>query len=143
MDANRLEDYYYIFQVGTSKYWEYHYSFSSKPYLKIKSLSKAFVDLLLINCIIPFKFAYYRHNGFADDTGVLDLINQIKPEKNGIIEKFQLLFDNRSKKVILSSFQTQALIQLKNQYCDENKCLSCTIGHYILKREKTSNRIIK
>ena len=143
MKANRLRDYYDVFQVGTSKYWEYHYSFNSKSYLCIKSLSKAFIDLILINCIIPFKLAYYRNYGFKDDSNLMDLIYQIKPEKNGIIEKFRFLLDKRSKEVILSSFQTQGLIQLKNQYCDKNKCLSCTIGHYILKKEKTSARIIK
>jgi hypothetical protein len=33
-----------------------------------------------------------------------------------------------------SAYQTQALLQLKNRYCDHKKCLDCSIGNSILKR---------
>ena len=127
MNINTLEDYYAILQVQTSNYWETHYSFDKSSKKTIKNISKSFVDLLLINTIIPLKFIFLKHQGKLDEVSILNLIQQLKPEKNSIISKFSEL-----KIKGINAFETQALLQLKNEYCTKNKCLSCAIGNMLL-----------
>ena len=85
------------------------------------------IDLLLINTIIPIKFCYALQTGKQRDDEILKLIQGTASEKNSVIDKF-----NFFKPVSKTALQSQALIQLKNEYCDKNKCLQCAIGNEIL-----------
>jgi hypothetical protein len=58
------------------------------------------------------------------------LLNQVKPEANAIIDKFSS-FGLKAQ----NAFETQALLQLKNEYCNKNRCLGCSIGMELLKSE--------
>ncbi|MDV7185677.1 DUF2851 family protein [Lutibacter sp. TH_r2] len=128
MEMNSLQNYYELFKIETSEFWETHYTFEKESKKRVKKLSEAFIDLLLINTIIPIKFKYYIQQGTSIDS-ILDLIQEIKPEKNTIISKF-----NELKIASDSAFETQALLQLKNEYCNKLKCLDCTIGKDLLTR---------
>ncbi len=59
---------------------------------------------------------------------IIDLIRQIQPEKNAIIQKFNY-FNIKAK----TALDSQSLLQLKKEYCDKNKCLSCNIGINLIK----------
>lgn len=123
-----VNDYYDLLKVETSKYWESHYSFTSLSSKRKKVLTKQFIDLVLINTIIPLKFVYQKYIGKLDEEHILQLIQEIKPEKNSIIDKFNTL-EISSK----NAFESQALLQLKNEYCTKQKCLQCAIGNNLLK----------
>jgi len=125
---NKIEDYYDLLQINTSEYWETHYSFKAASKKRKKVLTKSFIDLLLINTIIPLRFIYQKHIGKQNIELLLQLIQQIKPEKNSIIDKFNYL-----KIKTENALQTQALLQLKNEYCSKQKCLQCSIGNTLLK----------
>ena len=125
---NKIEDYYDLLQINTSEYWESHYSFKATSKKRKKVLTKSFIDLLLINTIIPLRFIYQKHIGKQNIELLLQLIKQIKPEKNSIIDKFNYL-----KIKTENALQTQALLQLKNEYCSKQKCLQCSIGNTLLK----------
>lgn len=125
---NKLKDFYSIFSNHTTEFWQSHYTFSKLSKPMKKSISKSFIDLLLINTIIPLKYCYQKQNGIDNHEDILELIQEIKSEKNGIVDKFQSL-----KPVSISAMESQALLQLKNLYCDKNKCLQCLIGNNILK----------
>ena len=125
---NKVEDYYDLLQINTSEYWESHYSFKATSKKRKKVLTKSFIDLLLINTIIPLRFIYQKHIGKQNIELLLQLIKQIKPEKNSIIDKFNYL-----KIKTENALQTQALLQLKNEYCSKQKCLQCSIGNTLLK----------
>ncbi len=105
-----LEDYYDLFTVSTSEFWETHYSFKSTSKKRVKKLTKSFVDLLLINTVIPLRFVYQKYIGKLDEEIILSLIKQIKPEKNSIIDKFKDLDIGAN-----NAMETQALIQTKNK----------------------------
>lgn len=128
IELNSLEDYYRLFEVQTSEFWKTHYTFEKESKKQVKKLSKAFIDLLLINTIIPIKFKYYIQQGKSTDS-ILELIQQLKPEKNTIIAKF-----NQLKIASNSAFESQALLQLKNEYCSKLRCLDCSIGKELLTR---------
>ena len=83
---------------------------------------------MVINTIIPLKFAYARSQQKEITQELIDLAITIPSEKNAIIEKFEL-FGIRSKNV----YESQALLQLKKNYCDYKKCLDCAVGVYLLK----------
>ncbi|WP_196885194.1 DUF2851 family protein [Aureivirga sp. CE67] len=129
MDFTEIEEYYNIFTVETSAYWKSHYTFkteSSKS--QSKKLTKAFIDLLLINTVIPFRFVYLNHVGKFDEDEILRLAKGIKAEKNRIISKFEdLNVDSEN------SYESQALIQLKNYYCENQRCLHCQIGDSLIR----------
>ncbi|MBU3823059.1 DUF2851 family protein [Flavobacteriaceae bacterium XHP0103] len=127
IEINTLEGFYDLFSVSTSPFWESHYTFNKSSKTTKKVLTKAFVDLLLINAIIPLKFSYAKFQGHNIEESIISLIESISSEKNSIIEKF-----NSLKPVSSSALQSQALLQLKNEYCNKNKCLQCAIGSSLL-----------
>ena len=129
INLSTLKDFYKVMNTSTTEFWETHYTFgkSSKP--SKKTISKSFIDLLLINTIIPLQYCYQKQNGNDNHENIIRLIQEIKSEKNSIVDKFQSL-----KPVSNSAMQSQALLQLKHSYCDQNKCLHCVIGNNILNK---------
>jgi len=127
IDTHDLEALYEIFSISTSQFWETHYTFGKASKKSIKKTSKAFIDLLLINTIIPLKFSYAKQQGKDINENLVMIMQQLKSEKNSIIERF-----NSLKNVSTSALQSQALLQLKNEYCDKNKCLQCAVGNALI-----------
>jgi hypothetical protein len=128
IELKTVSEFYNLLSVETSLFWESHYTFSKASKPSKKKLTRPFIDLLLINTIIPIKFSYALHCGKQIEEDIIKLVQEIDSEKNSIIEKFETL-----KSVSTSALQSQALIQLKNEYCNKNKCLQCAIGSAILK----------
>ena len=128
IEAKSLHDLYQLFEVSVSDYWKWHYNFDKPSIMKEKTVSKSFKDLLIINTIVPIKFAYAKYIGKENAEELIDLISAIAPEKNTIIDKFKS-FEINSK----SAFETQSLLQLKNEYCNHKKCLQCAIGLELIK----------
>ena len=128
ISAKNLTEIQSLFDLSVNGYWKTHYNFDKPSPKKGKSLSKEFINLLIINTIIPIKFAYAQNQGKESAEILIDLLATIPAEKNNIIEKFST-FGIKSK----NAFQTQALLQLKNNYCNSKKCLNCAIGLDLLK----------
>ncbi|WP_406683364.1 DUF2851 family protein [Seonamhaeicola sp. MEBiC1930] len=127
IETNNLNDFYKIFRVKTSDFWQSHYTFQKESKSTSKFLSKAFIDLLIINTILPIKFCYAKHRGETIDDILIQITNSIASESNSIILAF-----NKLKSVSNSALYSQALVQLKTEYCDRNRCLQCAIGNVIL-----------
>jgi hypothetical protein len=119
---------YEVFHVSASDYWQNHYQFDKESPKKSKTLSKSFIDLVVINTIIPLQFAYAKSQGREISEDLIELLNEVAPEKNAIIDKFSS-FGLKSK----SAFETQSLLQLKNEYCNKIRCLDCAFGMELLK----------
>lgn len=123
-----LESVYELFDILASNYWLNHYQFDKESPKKAKSLSKSFLDLIVINTIIPIQFAYSATLGEPDIESLIDFMNQVAPEKNAVIDKF-ISFGIKSK----NAFESQTLLELKNEYCNHKSCLKCAIGVDLLK----------
>lgn len=121
---NELHD---LFEVKASTYWDTHYNFGKKSKKFPKTISKNFVDLLIINTVVPLRFSYFRHKGNYDSDSLLSLLQHLNAEKNSIIESFKLM-----EIQVDSAFESQALLQLYNNYCTMNKCLDCAVGNRLL-----------
>ena len=71
----------WLYEVEVSEYWKTHYVFGKSSASKSKNLSKSFQELLIINTIIPLKFAYEIHIRNAPSELLFDWAQKIKPEK--------------------------------------------------------------
>ena len=128
MNVQSTEGVYELFDASLNFFWRTHYTFSKVSKMTPKKLTTSFIDLLIINTIVPLKFAYQRVLGKFDEQGLIALVQSIKPEKNAIITKFEEL-----KIPVKNAFDSQALLELKNNYCAPKRCLECAIGNALLK----------
>jgi len=129
MNVNSIEEIYDLFNVEISSYWETHYNFDKVSVQKRKKMSRSFIDLILINTIIPVRFTFEQslHNETSDE--IVDLMKSIPAEKNSSIDKFTSI-GIHSK----NAFDSQSLLQLKKEYCDVKRCLECAVGLNLLKK---------
>lgn len=126
--AKKVKDLYQLFEVTTSDYWQTHYQFDKESPKKKKQFSKSFIDLLVINTIVPIQFAYAKSMGKEASESLLDLLREVPSEKNIIIEKFSGFGIKAG-----NAFESQSMLQLKNEYCNYSKCLQCALGIQLLK----------
>jgi hypothetical protein len=123
-----VKEVYNLLNVSTSLYWENHYQFDKESPKKSKPLSKSFIDLLIINTIIPLQFAYANKMGESNSEDLILFMNEVPSEKNAIIDKFES-FGIFAK----NAFETQTLLELKNEYCNNKACLRCALGMELLR----------
>jgi hypothetical protein len=127
--SNSLVTIYKTFEVAVSAYWQNHYQFDKESPKKLKKLSQSFVDLIVINTIIPLQFAFAKSQGKENSEDLIQLLNEVAPEKNAIMDKFGSFGINPK-----NAFESQSLLQLKNEYCNKSRCLECAIGMELLKK---------
>lgn len=128
IDLKSVDAVYRLLSVSASSYWQNHYQFDKESPKKSKTLSKSFIDLLIINTIIPLQFTYSYIIGESISEDLIDFMNEVTSEKNVIIDKFNS-FGLQSK----TAFESQTLLELKNEYCERKACLKCAIGLELLK----------
>mgnify|MGYP000264547289 CR=1 FL=1 len=122
------KDFYSFFNIELPEFWMKHYSLTKESNQKRKKLSSAFIDLLMINTIIPIRFCYEKLKSEPNFDELLKLISNIKAEKNRKVNVFENLRPNTNS----SALQSQALLQLKTNYCDKNYCLKCHLGQKLI-----------
>ena len=118
-----------LLNVTANDYWHYHYVFDEPSEFKKKKLGEQMINNILINTIVPILFAYgFHHNEQKYKDKAIAWLEEISSEKNVITKGFEALkFNNKN------SFDSQSYIQLKNEYCNNKRCLECAIGNSLLK----------
>ena len=130
-EANDLKNIKQLLQVTANDYWHYHYVFDETSAFKKKKLGEQMTGNILINTVVPILFAYghYHHENVYKDKA-LQWLEDIKAEKNSITNGFESLqVENKN------AFDSQALIQLKNEYCNKKRCLDCSVGNKLLRSQ--------
>lgn len=125
--AQSLEDIYKVLNVSASPYWDSHFTFGQVSGSSRKKLTTKFMDLLVINTVLPIKIGYSKYNGNDVSEEITNIISVIKPEDNSIISRYKELGVH-----FPSAMESQAILQLYNEYCLKNKCLQCAVGHRLL-----------
>ena len=129
ISIEKLKDLQELFNIESSEYWDEHYVLGKKAKKSKKSFGKSSFDLILINTIIPFLFVYANHNGNEElKNRALRFLQETKGESNSIITRY-----TKSGIKTDNAGQSQALIQLYNNYCTYTKCLECSIGINLIK----------
>ena len=130
LEAKNLQEIYRIFQgVKASDYWDNRYNFGKISEVKTeKILTKEFVNLVLINAILPLRYTYHKNFKEEITDEVLDFYAEIPTENNHIIR----LWKDLGVK-ISNALESQAFLYQYKNACLQKKCLSCNIGFQLLK----------
>ncbi len=157
LDTSDLSQLRRVFDVNVSEYWRTHYRFGSDTEKEQRSgiaaedgcvplskkqgektkeetknnIGKSAIDVLIINTVVPYKFAWgTTHSNLMMQEEAFTILNQIPAENNNIIRRWRML----GVKVGNAS-QSQALLQLYQEYCVRKRCADCNIGYNIFTPE--------
>ena len=133
IEIEDLDELHKLFNVSASEYWDTHYRFNKvSGEDRKKNLGESAFNNIIINTIVPVLFVYGdQHLDQAMKDRALFLLEKLEPETNQIIRNWsQLGIESKS------AFETQALLQLKNNYCNNKKCLNCQMGAKIITQVK-------
>ncbi len=132
LESDKLHDVISLFSTSASPYWNNHYRFNTIAPGNSKKLGLASINIILINTIIPMIFVFgIMKNKYILQERALKWLSEMNPESNSIVREFKsvgLTGEN--------AMQTQAMLQLKDNYCVKKRCLNCRFGHLLLKREQ-------
>ena len=117
-----------LFDICPDTYWDTHYHFGAATSAKPKPLGQQSVNVIIINTIAPYLFVYgKRHDNHDMEQAAISLLEDIPAERNAHISKCV-----GAGLEAHHAADTQALLQLYQNYCMPHRCLHCRIGHQVL-----------
>ena len=131
LEAQSIEELHRLFRVGVTTYWRTHYAFGEESKESEKTLQTASLNLLIINTASPLYFAYGRQR--MDENlaeRAFELLEKLPAERNYITRCWE-----RAGLHVQHAADSQALIQLRRNYCDRKDCLRCRFGAEYLRGE--------
>ncbi len=130
LELTDISDIRMLFVSELHDYWHTHYFFSKSTSKRKKNIGLTALNSILINTVIPVLFAYGKlKNQSKHQEKALRMMEMIKPESNYIVNEFA-----RSGFVCFHAGDSQALIQLRKEYCEKKKCIFCRICHKLLSK---------
>ena len=128
LDAPDVKELRALFAVQLTGYWTQHFTFDRPSPGAARALGDHSIDIILINTVAPL---FYACGELTGDDALVDraigLLEDVRPEKNAIVDQFR--FAGIPCDDALTS---QALIELRREYCERRKCIYCKIGHHLL-----------
>ncbi len=132
LETHSLDALRALFRVGVTDYWRTHYAFGEESRESDKVLQSASLNLLVINTASPLFFAYGRQRMDEDlAERAFNLLEQLPAERNYIIRCWE-----RAGLSVTHAADSQALIQLRRNYCDRKDCLRCRFGVEYLRAKR-------
>lgn len=129
LQTENVNEIYAMMQIQPDDYWNEHYQFDRSSGTSPKKLGRMAIDHVIINAIVPTLFTLGRIQGRPSlQDRALALLDQLPAEKNLILENWASL-----GVIAGTAARGQALIELKNMYCNQRRCLSCVIGNELLR----------
>lgn len=130
LDAEGEKEMRALFEVELSGYWTKHYTFGKPNERATATLSRSSIDIILINTVAPLLYAYGELTGNYEMTDkAIKLLEDLRAESNSIVSHFVAYGIDCP-----DALTSQALVQLKREYCDARKCIYCKIGHHLLSK---------
>ncbi len=131
MEARTADELRQLLSVGTSSYWEEHFTFGKTSVRQSKQMGRGALDLVIINTVVPFLYAYAQHR---QEESLCErataLLETLKAENNYITRMW-----SGAGLPVSTAADSQAIIQLQKEYCDRKDCLRCRFGYEYLKRK--------
>lgn len=131
LEAETLSEVRELLTTRTSAYWESHYLFGQTSPHKEKTLGERSKNLIIINTVTPFLYTYGLHKAderMCERAG--RFLEELKAEDNHITRAW-----SNAGLPVATAADSQALIQLRKEYCDKRKCLFCRFGYEYLRHE--------
>lgn len=126
--VNSEDDARRLFDLELTGYWARRYNFSSDTARSVKALSRDSVTVLIINVVVPILYAYgMMYDDLGRREAAVALLQSLGAESNTLVRSFVSAGVECS-----DAFTSQALVQLRRNYCEQRKCLYCRIGHLLL-----------
>ena len=118
-----------VFDMKAEGYWKNRYSFDTEAGNAPAVLSRSSKNILAINVAVPLLYAYASSVGDIElGEKALAIMEDLPAENNSIVREWQPV-----GLVAKDASRSQALIQLRKEYCDKNKCIYCRFGHHFLR----------
>jgi len=131
LGCNKIEEVQELYDCSVGEYWQNHYLFGKESKHRNKTLGIASINGFIINSIVPFMFVYGDHKNNEElKEHSVRFLEQLPAEKNNISEEWV----NYGIKPAHAA-DSQALLQLTNEYCKHKRCLDCQIGNLILSKK--------
>lgn len=128
--AKNTSEIFQWFNITANDFWNYHYTLTDENLYQPKLTGRSFIQHIIINTIVPVFFVYGEmRNEHEWKDKALQFLMQLQPEQNNITKQWKL-FSVENK----SAFDSQALIHLKNNYCNFKRCLECSVGTKLLRQ---------
>jgi hypothetical protein len=132
MDAKCIKQLKEVFEVKASPYWDDHFIFGKKSRKSVKNTGTQAVCIFLINAVIPVIFVYGKNRDNNDICErALSFLEALPAEENTILEEW-----SEAGIEAESALYSQALIQLRNEYCKKRRCLECRLGSKLVSMGK-------
>ncbi|MBL7697581.1 MAG: DUF2851 family protein [Chitinophagaceae bacterium] len=132
LSADSMKSLRNLLSITANDYWHYHFRFDEEVAWQPKTLGAGMISNILMNTVSVMLYAYgTHHKELLLQQRAIDWIGQLPAESNSVIAKFREM-----ELPVKTAFDSQALIELKSQYCDRKRCLDCAIGSAVL-----SNRL--
>ena len=130
-EASNLQEIRQIFTLTASDYWNNHYTFNKLSVYRPKMFGDEIFRLVVINVIVPFYFLFGdNQNKLTLKDRALEILEQLPAENNRLIDRWAEAGISAE-----NALESQALLQLQHNYCEQKRCLDCTIGHKIIVHE--------
>lgn len=115
--------------VDVPRYWLDHHRFDQPSTSGPKRLGRDAASGLIINAIVPYLFAMGKLQG-REELGerAMKLLEGLPAEQNAVIDQWSELGLQAS-----TAARSQSLLELKDLYCGQRRCLHCVIGQQLLK----------
>ncbi len=131
LETDTLSDAERLFFVEPSAYWREHYRFDI-PAIRTAGIGKGTVHHLFINTVAPLLHLYGEYMGLPQyKQRALRFLRELPPENNRILRGWA-----EEKVAPANAGDSQALLQLKQEYCDRKRCLDCAVGRRLLRGEE-------
>lgn len=128
---NAYEELHQKLAITQSRYWQEHYRFAQPSKSRIPGLGAASIENILINTVVPLLVAYGKSR---DEQNYIDravmMLQNLPAEHNKITRHWEKLGMK-----VQNSFDSQALIELFNNFCSQRKCLTCNIGATLMQQQ--------
>jgi hypothetical protein len=132
LESGNAEEIKSLLEVPASEYWNEHFIFGKKVKSAVRRTGSQATDILIINAIAPVIFVYGRERDRPEICEKsLQLLEETAAEKNLIMNEWEAAGLKTD-----SAFYSQALLQLRNEYCRKRRCLECRIGNELISRGK-------
>lgn len=131
LSLSEPEDAIRFFRTPLTGYWAHHYTLGgSESERSCEVISESSARILVINVVAPLLMAWGLSHG-SDEymTRAREWLEQMAPERNSVVTAF-----TSAGLPCRTAFDSQALVQLRREYCEKHKCIYCRIGHRILSR---------
>jgi hypothetical protein len=90
------------------------------------SISFSMQNHILLNMVLPYLF-FLGQNAPVFCHKAIELAEILPPEKNNLVAQMKILGFS-----VKNSFESQAVLEIYNEFCQKKKCLNCSIGCKII-----------